>query len=182
MIPQKLTLSNFICYREASLDFSGIRLACLVGHNGAGKSSLLDAITWVLWGKARARRDDDLIYFGEKEMVVEFEFSLGDQLYSVNRRRKAGKRGTTVLDLQVRDGGKWRSIAETGVRATQAKIERILRLDYDTFINSAFLRQGHANEFTVKTPAERKRVLGDILGLDRWAVYEERAKEQLRRI
>jgi exonuclease SbcC len=82
----------------------------------------------------------------------------------------------------VRDDGRWRSIAESGVRATQARIERLLRLDYETFVNSAFLRQGRADEFTVKTPAERKRVLGDILGLDRWTVYEERAKERLRAI
>jgi len=182
MIPQRLTLRNFICYRQASLDFTGIHLACLAGENGAGKSSLLDAITWALWGKARARRDDDLIYFGEKEMVVELQFKLGEQLFSVMRRRKAGKRGTTVLEFQVRDGEKWRSLTEGGVRATQAKIEQLLLLDYDTFINSAFLRQGHADEFTIKTPAERKRVLSDILGLDRWAVYEERAKERLRRI
>ena len=42
--------------------FEGIHLACLTGHNGAGKSSLLDAMTWVLWGKARGRRVDDLVH------------------------------------------------------------------------------------------------------------------------
>ena len=47
----------------------------------------------------------------------------------------------------------------------QAKIERLLRLDYDTFINSALLLQGRADEFTTHTPADRKRVLADILGL-----------------
>ncbi|MEE9616306.1 MAG: SMC family ATPase, partial [Anaerolineae bacterium] len=136
-------------------------------------------------------------------MAVEFTFDLGRQTYRALRRRKAGKRGSTLLDFQVReppsippmggevppsvppeggDGGRWRSIAESGVRATQAKIERVLRLDYETFVNSAFLRQGRADEFTVKTAAERKRVLGDILGLDRWTVYEERVKERLRAI
>ena len=182
MIPQKLSLTNFMCYRQANLDFAGIHVACLAGENGAGKSALLDAITWALWGKSRARRDDELIRLGEDEMAVEFTFGLGDQAYRVLRRRKAGKRGSSLLDFQVRDNGRYRSIAESGIRATQAKIERILRLDYETFVNSAFLRQGRADEFTVKTPAERKRVLGDILGLDRWAVYEERAKEHLRGI
>jgi len=192
VIPQTLSLTNFMCYRQATLDFGGIHVACLAGENGAGKSALLDAITWALWGKSRAKRDDELIRLGEDEMAVEFTFDLGDQTYRVLRQRKAGKRGSTVLDFQIREplsvlptrgeGGRWRSIAESGVRATQAKIERILRLDYETFVNSAFLRQGRADEFTVKTPAERKRVLGDILGLDRWAVYEERAKERLRAI
>ena len=184
MIPQKLILTNFMCYRQAELNFAGIHVACLAGENGAGKSALLDAITWSLWGKSRAKRDDELIRLGlgEDEMAVEFTFGLGEQTYRVLRQRKAGKRGSTLLEFQVQDAGRWRSIAETGVRATQGKIERVLRLDYDTFVNSAFLRQGRADEFTIKTAAERKRVLGDILGLDRWAVYEERAKERLRTI
>jgi exonuclease SbcC len=182
MIPQKLSLANFMCYRQAELDFAGIRVACLAGANGAGKSALLDAITWALWGKARARRDDELIHLGEDEMSVEFTFDLGEQTYRVLRQRKAGKRGSSLLDFQVSDDRKWRSIAESTIRDTQAKIERVLRLDYDTFVNSAFLRQGRADEFTVKTPAERKRVLGDILGLDRWAEYEERVKIRQRAI
>lgn len=180
MIPERLSLTNFMCYRRAVLDFAGIHVACLAGENGAGKSALLDAITWALWGRARAKRDDDLVRLHEDEMMVEFTFGLGDQTYRVLRQRKSGKRGSTLLDFQVQDDGRWRSIAESGVRATQARIERLLRLDYETFVNSAFLRQGRADEFTVKTPAERKRVLGDILGLDRWSVYEERAKERLR--
>ncbi len=182
MIPKSLFLTNFMCYPQAALDFNGVHVACLAGDNGAGKSALLDAITWVVWGKSRARRDDELIRLGEDEMAVEFVFGLGDEVYRVFRQRKAGKRGSTLLDFQVQDVEKWRSIAEGGVRATQAKIERVLRLDYDTFVNSAFLRQGRADEFTVKTAAERKRVLSDILGLDRWAVYEDRVKEKLRAI
>jgi exonuclease SbcC len=182
MIPHRLSLTNFMCYRQAELDFAGIHVACLAGANGAGKSALLDGITWALWGKARAKRDDELIHLGEEEMAVELTFGLEEQTYRVLRQRSSAKRGSSLLDLQVQDDGRWRSLAESGIRGTQAKIERILRLDYDTFVNSAFLRQGRADEFTVKTAAERKRVLGDILGLDRWADYEERAKEKLRTI
>lgn len=171
-----------MCYRQATLDFAGIHVACLVGENGAGKSALLDGITWALWGRSRAKRDDELIHLGEAEMGVEFTFELAGDRYRVLRKRKAGKRGSTLLDFQVQSGARWRSIAESSIRATQAKIEQVIRLDYDTFVNSAFLRQGRADEFTVKTPAERKRVLGDILGLDRWTVYEEQAKERLRAI
>jgi exonuclease SbcC len=137
MIPQRLVLKNFLCYRQADLDFAGIHLACLAGANGAGKSALLDGMTWALWGRARAKRDDELIYLGEKEMAVDFSFQLGSRAYRVLRRRKAGKRGSTLLDLQTRDDGDWQSIGESGVRRTQQRIEEILRLDYDTFANSA---------------------------------------------
>ncbi|MBC7227537.1 MAG: SMC family ATPase [Thermoflexales bacterium] len=179
MIPYKLRLINFMPYRQAELDFSGIHVACLSGENGAGKSALLDAVTWALWGRARARRDDDLIRQGAEEMEVDLTFRLGDSLYRVVRRRRGGKRGSSLLDFQVHDNGRWRSLTESSIRATEEKIVRILHLDYDTFVNSAFLRQGRADEFTVKTPAERKRVLSDILGLDVWQEYEERAKARL---
>jgi len=173
-----------MCYRQAELDFSGIHLACLAGDNGAGKSALLDAVTWALWGHSRlgARRDDDLIRLGEESMRVELTFRLGQAHYRVLRRREAGNRSRTLLDFQVQDDGGWRSLVEGGVRTTQERIESVLHLDHDTFVNSAFLRQGRADEFTVKTAAERKRVLGEILGLDRWATYEERVKERQRTI
>jgi DNA repair protein SbcC/Rad50 len=180
MIPVHLRLRNFMCYRGdvAPLDFAGIHLACLTGPNGHGKSALLDAMTWALWGKARAKRDDDLIHLGESEMEVEFVFDLGGTLYRVLRKRDSSRRGQTVLDLQVQHGDAFRSISGDGVRGTQEAIIRLLRMDYDTFTNSAFLLQGRADAFTTRTPAERKRVLGEILGLSRYDEYEQRAKEQ----
>ncbi len=179
MIPLKLQLRNFMCYRELdSLDFSGIHLACLAGDNGHGKSALLDAMTWALWGKARARRDDELIRLGQTEMEVDFEFALGENHYRVIRKRDSRGRGRSSLELQVRDGDLFRPLTEPTIRETQARINRILRMDYETFINSAFLLQGRADEFTTKSPGERKRILGEILGLSLYDQYEERAKER----
>jgi exonuclease SbcC len=179
MIPLKIQLRNFMCYRELdSLDFSGIRLACLAGDNGHGKSALLDAMTWALWGKARAKRDDALIHLGQTEMEVEFEFALGENRYRVIRKRDSHGRGRSSLELQVRDDHLFRPLTEPTMRETQARINRILRMDYETFINSAFLLQGRADEFTIKPPGERKRILGEILGLSLYDQYEERAKER----
>ena len=178
MIPLRLELSNFLPYRDpAPLDFTGLHVACLAGENGAGKSALLDAITWALWGKARVNSADLLIHQGETEMRVAFTFDLGHQTYQVLRQRKAGRPGQTLLDLQMLDDGRWRGMSEDTITKTQRKITRLLRLDYETFINSAFLMQGRADAFTVKTPAERKQVLADILGLEQWEQYEQRARE-----
>ena len=73
MIPLKLQLRNFMSYREnvPPLLFDGFKVACLSGDNGHGKSALLDAITWALWGKARAKSEDELIHHGKLEMEVE---------------------------------------------------------------------------------------------------------------
>ncbi|MBC7251778.1 MAG: SMC family ATPase [Anaerolineae bacterium] len=180
MIPLKLRLYNFMCYRDPqTLDFSGIHLACLAGDNGHGKSALLDAMTWALWGRARvgARHDDELIHLGQTEMEVEFEFALGDARYRVIRKRDSRQRGQSVLELQGWDGSRFIPLTEPTIRATQTRINSLLRMDYDTFINSAFLLQGRADEFTIKPPGERKRILADILGLGLYDEYEERAKE-----
>ena len=181
MIPLQLRVRNFMCYCDVPpLNFEGIHLACLTGANGHGKSALLDAITWALWGRARAKRDDELIHQGETEMDVEFIFDLGGTVYRVLRKRDSSKGGRTLLDFQVRDQDRFRSITEPTIRATQAAIIRLLRMDYDTFTNSAFLLQGRADAFTTRTPAERKQVLADILSLNRYDEYEQRTKDQAR--
>ncbi len=185
MVPAKLTLRNFMCYRGdvEPLDFSGIHVASLSGENGAGKSTLLDAITWALWGQSRARTDDDLIHIGQREMEVEYEFCVGPDKYRVIRKRsmsKSGATSSTLLELQQESSDGYRSITENTMRETQRKIIEILRLDYQTFINSAYLVQGRADEFTVKLPSERKKVLAEILGLSLYDELERRAREKAR--
>ena len=184
MIPIKLSLKNFMCYREAALSFEGLHVACLCGNNGNGKSALLDAMTWVLWGKARAKTDDELIHLGKTEMEVDFEFALGSEHYRVIRKRtkpRLNRPGRSLLDLQIAtDYQGFRSIAGNSIRETEQKIVEIMRMDYDTFINSAFLLQGRADEFTKKEPHKRKQVLADILGLSRYDELEKRAKEYAR--
>jgi exonuclease SbcC len=182
MIPIELELQNFLAYRDPGpLSFEGIHIACLAGPNGAGKSSLLDAITWALWGKARVNAPDDLIHQGQTEMRVALAFDLAGSLFRVIRQRKVGKRGTSLLEMQGWDAetNSWRGISEKTIRETQQKIESLLRLDYETFVNSAFLVQGRADEFTTKTPGLRKQVLSNILGLSSWEDFEQRARDRI---
>jgi DNA repair exonuclease SbcCD ATPase subunit len=183
MIPIKLSLRNFMCYREASLSFDGIHVACLCGDNGNGKSALLDAMTWALWGKSRAKTDDELIHLGMTDMEVEFEFAVGKERYRVIRKRsraKSRRAGQSLLDFQVVASDGFRSISGNAIRETEHKIIDTLCMDYDTFINSAYLVQGRADEFSKKEPGKRKQVLADILGLSRYDELEARAREQAR--
>jgi exonuclease SbcC len=139
-------------------------MACLSGENGAGKSALLDAMTWAVWGKARVSRDQQLMALGESQMEVTFVFRLAGQEYRIFRRRSS--RGATI-EFETRSCGadEWTSISGDSVRQTETRIVSILKMDYDTFVNSAFLLQGKADSFTAKTPGERKKVLSEILNL-----------------
>lgn len=185
MVPIKLALRNFMCYRDnvPPLYFEGFHVACLCGDNGHGKSALLDAITWALWGKTRARSDDELIYLGQSEMEVEFEFSVGPNGYRVLRKRlKAGLKRASQPSLHLFVAGPegFTDISGNLIRETEQKIIEILRMDYDTFTNSAFLLQGKADKFSTSKPAERKEVLANILGLSFYDKLEKLAKDYAR--
>jgi len=185
-----LKLSGFLSYRDpVEVDFSGFDLACISGQNGAGKSSLLDAMTWALFGQAR-KRDESVINLQSGAAEVVFTFEYEENTYRVIRRLARGK--TTVLEFQILDDGRqtndrdpsstvdgqWRPLTEHATRETQARIEQVLRLDYDTFINVSFFLQGRADQFAQQVPTRRKEILGKILGLEIWEVYKERAAER----
>ncbi|MGK7933337.1 MAG: exonuclease subunit SbcC [Microcystaceae cyanobacterium] len=175
MIPLQLTLKNFLSYRDVTLDFRGLHTACICGANGAGKSSLLEAITWAIWGESRAANDDDVIHTGGDFVRVDFEFRLNEQTYRIIRSHPRGK--SSDLEFQVKSKTRFRTLSAKGVRTTQAQILAVLKLDYDTFTNSAYLRQGRADEFMLRKPSERKQILADLLKLDQYEMLASHAKD-----
>ena len=182
MIPIQLTLKNFLSYREAGLDFRGLHTACICGPNGAGKSSLLEAIAWALWGCCRSDTEDDIIHIGETDVRVDFTFSTGGQVYRVIRNRRRGHSGSLEFQVSLNSAESeeklnFRTLTDKGLRTTQQKILEHIKLDYDTFINSAYLRQGRADEFMLKKPIERKQVLANLLKLDSYDTLSEQAKD-----
>lgn len=179
MIPVSLQLRGFLSYKEqVDLPFDGFDLACISGDNGAGKSSLLDAITWVLFGRAR-RSDDGVINNTCDEAEVIFVFNYENVLYRVQRIKTRNR--SVILEFQIRgDGDVWKILTEHSVAETQNLINETLHLDYDTFINASFFLQGKADEFTQKNSTQRKEILAGILGMDVWEHYQDVTREARR--
>lgn len=178
MIPTHLRISGFLSYRDpVELDFNSFDVACISGHNGAGKSSLLDAITWSLFGEARGKSNDVInLHPDVRAAEIIFTFRLEQNTYRVQRILPRNK--STVLEFQVLNGDSWKPLTEKTTRDTQVRIEQILRLDYDTFVNASFFLQGKADQFTQQNASKRKDVLGNILGLEVWEHYRIRAAEK----
>ena len=188
MVPVKITLSNFLSYgsEAQTLDFSRFHVACLSGRNGQGKSALLDALTWALWGEARKssgaqKPDEELLRIGSRRMAVELVFDVEGDRYRVLRaysRSATGKTSKSELELQLIDGETEESIPLTraSMRETQEVLTERLGLDYDAFVNSALLLQGRSDEFTKKKPSERKNILGRVLNLGRYDRLAEKAR------
>lgn len=174
MIPIRLQLRGFLSYLDpVNLDLSNLDVACISGANGAGKSSLLDAITWVLFGQARGRNEENINRYADSAEVI-FDFEYEHDLYRVQRSNPRGK--TSVLEFYVQDGDQnWRSLTEHTLRATEKRIQHTLSMDYETFTNASFFLQGKADQFAQQKPGDRKRILTSILGLEVWEGYRDRA-------
>ncbi|MGV8049273.1 MAG: AAA family ATPase [Anaerolineaceae bacterium] len=184
MIPIKLSLAGFTSYREpVEIDFTELDLVCISGPNGAGKSSLLDAITYALYGQAR-KRDEGIINNACQKAEVTLIFGYGGQIYRVTRSITRGKGSQVDFFIQKNQSEKadplWKVLSQRTLSETNALIERTLRLDYETFINASFFLQGKADSFATQKPADRKRILGSILGLDQWELYRARTNELIK--
>lgn len=195
MIPIHLRISGFLSYRDTvELDFENFDLACISGHNGAGKSSLLDAVTWSLFGEARGK-SSDVINLNQDVKAAEVALTFRHEGNTYRVQRTLPRNKSTILEFQILDPGKdagihphpsslpkgegvWRPLTEKTTRETQARIEGTLRLDYETFVNASFFLQGKADQFTQQNAAKRKEVLGAILGLEMWEEYRNRAAER----
>src|SRR3990167_8075087 len=132
MIPAKLSLKNFMCYRDGvpPLNFQNFHMACLCGDNGHGKSALLDAMTWVLWGESRAGSQDELVHLGQTEMAVELEFDINTNRYRLIRNYRSShalkRSGQTSLELFIAHNGDYQTLV-SGVKETENKIKEIGR-------------------------------------------------------
>ena len=184
MIPLKLHIKNFVSYgTQQDIDFEPYSLVCLSGKNGHGKSALLDALTWVLWGQARkasgtAKADEGLLHLGQTHMMVSLDFICNGVLYRVKREfALAEKKSQSNLEFGILDKetGTFKALTDKTIRATQAKITKAVGLEFEAFTNSAFLRQGQSHEFSKKSPKERKDILAAILGLEHFELVRRLA-------
>jgi exonuclease SbcC len=179
MIPISLSLEGFLSYKErVEIDFTSFDLACITGENGAGKSSILDGITWALFGRAR-KHDETIINLESNQAEVCLVFQYEGNQYKITRSNPHGKTKLAELFILDEKGKKleptWKPLTERTLRDTDQKIIDILRLDYESFTNASFLLQGEADQFTQQNPASRKRILSQILGLEIWEEYRSRA-------
>ncbi|MEC9278617.1 MAG: AAA family ATPase, partial [Chloroflexota bacterium] len=176
-----------MCYREGvpTLNLENIEIACLTGDNGHGKTALLDSITWAIWGKARARTQEELVHQGQRTMRVDLDFSSHDQTYRVTRihsKSITGSAGKTELNLSILKDDIPVSIMGNTIRDTEQQIIDLLHMDYDTFISTSYLRQGDADQFTRSRPAERKQILAEVLDLSYYERLEKKSRDRTREI
>ncbi|WP_034339079.1 AAA family ATPase [Deinococcus misasensis] len=184
MKPLKLTLQNFTCFREhTEVDFSELSLYAIQGQTGSGKSSLLDAICFALYGETPrlgAKGLDALISQGAQSLSVRFEFEVGQERFEVARSkgRKASESETRLSRIQ--DGKAVTAVEGNKKKDIQSEIEKVVGLSFDSFTRAILLPQGQFDRFLKGNSREKQELLGKLIGLDRFTRMQKVASEKAR--
>lgn len=186
MLPVKLKLENFFSHKCSEVDFSLFNSALLVGSvdgdysrsNGSGKSAVMEAILWCLYNKSRSTTMDDVITWGENKCEVSLQFSHGESQYLVKRTRMRNTSTSTVDLSTIGEDGKWKSLSGSTTGETNDRIASLLKIDYKTFVNSAYFRQNDISEFATSEASKKKEILKSIVDISKWDLYERDAKKK----
>ncbi len=156
----------------------------ITGPTGAGKTSILDAMIFALYGqvpRAGSHTVRELVSQGLTEARVTLSFEIGPSTFRVARRlpRKGAQRAT----VERREGEDWVSELDGGgVTAANKRIEEIVRLDFDTFTRAVVLPQGQFQRFLSGNSAERRKILVELLGLSSYEAMGAIARGEADRI
>lgn len=187
MIFKRLHIQNFFSIDEANISLASPGAFLVTGEvqdgsvafssNGAGKTSLFNALVWCLFGRTirDLPSDEDVIRTGADVTRVTVELETVDGTTIIDRSRKRGKASI----LKVTDGdGKDRIVAGTVVELSKRLEEQILRCTFDVFCNTVYFPQGSFTFFTQASDVDKKKIFDRLLGTDSFGVYETRAKER----
>jgi exonuclease SbcC len=176
--PLRLELEGFTSFAEKqSVDFSGLDLFAVTGPTGAGKSSLIDALVFALYGQVPRVGDDykQLISHGSDRLSVLLEFEVGKERYRL--ARTARRAGASKQRLERLEGDEARPLADKA-RDIRSRVERILGLDYDGFTRAVVLPQGQFDEFLKGEPRERRKILVSLLNLGIYEAMQKMANQK----
>ncbi len=170
MRPHELTIEGFRSYRQkTTFDWRGRRLVGIVGPIGSGKSSIIDAISFALFGKTPAVERDtkSLIHQLCDQCHVELVFEVEGQVWRVQRALRSNGQAGSKLQLVTQDGVE-PNVPEivTGVRTINERIEQLLGMDFDAFRRSVLLAQNRFSEFLKATAGDRDKVLKGVFGYE----------------
>ena len=169
MRPIRLELEGFTAYREYTvLDFEGSELFVLTGPTGSGKSSLIDAMTFALYGSVARYANPNLVHpvvsQGKVEAKVRFDFTLDGKLYTAVRVvRKTPKGGATTKEARLESGG---DVLAGTAEELSRRVKELIGLNFDQFTTCVVLPQGDFARFLHETPGQRQNLLTKLLGVD----------------
>jgi len=167
----KLSLTNFKPYATAEIDLrDGVTV--IHGVNGSGKSSLLEAVFFALYGsKALEGTLDDVVTNGTETCEIDLIFTHQGETYELIRElKRSGERVSTRKCVLTGP-----DVTIEGARDVRTFVTELLRMDAEAFINCAYVQQGDVNKLINATPKQRQDMIDDLLQLGVLEEYRTRA-------
>ena len=186
MRPRELTVQGFRSYRRrTTFDLRGRRLVGVVGPIGAGKSTILDAVVFALYGKTPSFERDtrSLIHQLEDGCQVELLFEVDGQIWRAQRALRRKGQSQHRLERLAKDADD-AEVLETVLqeKPVRQRVERLLGMSFDAFCRSVLLAQNRFAEFLKATPTDRNAVLKGVFGYERFDGALSAAKDRARRV
>jgi exonuclease SbcC len=173
MRPQQLVMEGFLAYRrKTEVDFSGADLFVLSGPTGAGKSSVIDGMTFALYGSIPRLGKGSvapLISAQADRARVSFRFTIADETYTAARVLERQGSGATTKEARLQRGHEETVLAGNADEVTN-EVTRLLGLSYEHFIKAVVLPQGAFADFLTDRPKDRQALLGELLEM---GLYED---------
>ena len=172
-----IELGDFLAHSDTKLDFDN-GVTVFVGHNGAGKSSIIDAITFALFGHHTRKSNKGLIKRGSNQGYAKVNFSVNEKKYEAVR--KIDSKGTLSAKFSEIVGNEIVEIAagerkQFGESMTQ-EVEKKIGLDFEKLKVASIVQQGELNAIINAKPKEFKELLNAIIGIDMLDVASESMK------
>ena len=164
MILEKLKLKNFLIHKDSEIEFSPYGITAFIGDNGAGKSSIVEAIAFALYGTRKDRKKlQDYVRWGTRQASVELYFKIGSKRYKIERTIElTGKRATSSAQILVEKDGRFILDVQKNV---DKELVKITKLTYRVFSKSSLVKQGEIEGLINLSPKERAKVFEDLLDL-----------------
>ena len=167
-----IQLKDFIAHKDTKIEF-GKGITIFVGHNGSGKSSIIDAVTFALFGKHTRKSNKNLVRRGANSAMVQLHFALNSKEFQATRALNgSGLQSFSQFSI-VSDGGKVMNKPIVGGERRQFgesmsnEIAKVLGLDYEKLRVAAVVQQGELVRIVEAQPKEFKELLNGLIGIDR---------------
>ncbi len=166
MRPLELTMIAFRSYASETIDFRRHGLVVISGDTGAGKTSILDAICFALYGRTPEQSGSrELLTLGAEHGEVRLTFSTGAGVWRVSRRLGRGApEPMHLLEALSADRGEVTDQV-TGAAAVGARLVELVGMGFHAFTSAVLLAQGRFAQFLQSTPRDRDMILRELFGI-----------------
>lgn len=171
MILKSLRLKNFLAHKDTKIEFAKTGITAFIGDNGSGKTSIIEGISFALFGKSSKGNLSDLVHWTAKNAVVELIFEKNGREYKIYREIKlTGKFSSTTSAVYRNENGVFSLYYHKNINK---ELPKLIGITPKTFFSSILVKQGDIEGLLNLKPKERAKVFEDILDMSLYQLLSE---------